>query len=157
MDYAGLVRLSTGPDGTVNVQTNLTTRHSQPSWMSLNGVGTALSYDGLQRLSAAVGAAGDSSTFDWNLDNEPVSRTLPDGTTAKIERNYTNRLVKEIVRNHRWTKKYLDGLGRTVKEESGYGGVWRPNAQPPLPEVTETVVETQYVPCACSPFGKVTR
>jgi hypothetical protein len=43
-----------------------------------------------------------------------------------------------------------------VKEETGYGGVWRPDG-PPEPEVTETVVDTVYVPCACSPFGKVKR
>ena len=69
---------------------------------------------------------------------------------------YTSRLVKEIVRDHRWSKKYLDGLGRTVKEETGYGGVFRPVGSP-LPEVTETVVDTQYVPCACSPLPLVSR
>jgi hypothetical protein len=63
IDYAGLIRQSTGPEGTVTVQTSLATRHSQPSWTSLNGVGTSLSYDGLQRLSSAVGAAGDTSGF----------------------------------------------------------------------------------------------
>jgi hypothetical protein len=87
------------------------------------------------------------------LDDEPASRTLPDGTSVKITRDYTNRLIKEVVRNHRWTKKNVDGLGRTVKEETGYGGVLRPDGTT-KPEVTETVVDTEYVPCACSPFGR---
>jgi hypothetical protein len=66
-----------------------------------------------------------------------------DGTSVQIWRDYTNRLIKEVVRNHRWTKKYVDGLGRTVKEETGYGGVLRPDGKT-KPEVTETVVDTQY-------------
>lgn len=41
-----------------------------------------------------------------------------------------------------WTKTYKDGLGRTVKLESGEGGV------------TKSVVETLCEVCACSPRGK---
>jgi len=39
----------------------------------------------------------------------------------------------------------VDGLGRTVKVETGYG------------TTTVSVVETEYAPCACSPMGKVKR
>jgi len=47
--------------------------------------------------------------------------------------------------NGKWVKSSLDGLGRTVKVEAGYG------------TTTVSITETVYEPCACSPMGKVKR
>ena len=51
----------------------------------------------------------------------------------------------KAVTNNKWVKASFDGIGRTVKTEAGYG------------TTTESVVDTEYEPCACSPVGKVKR
>ncbi len=57
--------------------------------------------------------------------------------------------VTIAVAPQRWTKKYLDGFGRTVKAESEYT---QNNT-----DTVVSVIETQYEPCACTPMGKVKR
>ena len=47
--------------------------------------------------------------------------------------------------NGRWTKTTLDGLGRTIKVETGYAAI------------TKSIAETEYDSCACSPTGKLKR
>ena len=47
--------------------------------------------------------------------------------------------------NGRWTKTTIDGFGRPVKAETGYG------------TTVVSTVDTEYEPCACSPLGKVKR
>jgi hypothetical protein len=39
----------------------------------------------------------------------------------------------------------MDGLGRTIKVEAGYG------------TTTVSIVDTEYDSCGCSPLGKVKR
>ena len=46
----------------------------------------------------------------------------------------------------KFTKTTVDGLGRTLKVETGYN-----------PSVVESVVDTEYAPCACTPMGKLKR
>ena len=49
-EAAGIVEENPlGPVRPPVLQTGLATGYAQPSWMSLNGVGTTLTYDGLQR------------------------------------------------------------------------------------------------------------
>jgi YD repeat-containing protein len=50
--------------------------------------------------------------------------------------------------NLHWVKTTMDGFGRTIKVERGHNGGGGG---------TKTIVETEYEPCACSPFGKVKR
>ena len=47
--------------------------------------------------------------------------------------------------NSHWTRTTTDGMGRAVKVESGSGST------------IDSIRETQYEPCACSPIGKVKR
>ena len=48
------------------------------------------------------------------------------------------------------TATHLDGLGRPIKVETGYNPT-------PTTSVVESVVETEYAPCACTPMGKMKR
>jgi hypothetical protein len=47
--------------------------------------------------------------------------------------------------NGRWTTTTLDGLGRTIKVTSGDG------------TGTQSIVDTVYDSCACSPTGKMVK
>jgi YD repeat-containing protein len=50
----------------------------------------------------------------------------------------------------KFVKTSVDGLGRTVKVETGYN-------PSPGTSVVESVVDTEYAPCACTPMGKMKR
>jgi YD repeat-containing protein len=105
----------------------------------LNGVQTSLTYDGMLHVSTSTGPEGVVA-FTYDTLSRPTSRVLPDGSSARIEYSFSPAMTKEIVRN-RWTKSYLDGLGRVVKTERGHGGVQLPPGQTMKPEVTESVRE----------------
>ena len=47
--------------------------------------------------------------------------------------------------NGRWTRTTMDGLGRTIKVEAGHDST------------TESVTDTEYDSCGCSPTGKMKR
>jgi hypothetical protein len=75
----------------------------------------------------------------------PTSQSGPNGSTTFT---YTTAppAVKATVSGSGWTKTYLDGFGQPVKVERGQGT-----------STVESVVETEYGPCACSALGKVKR
>jgi len=53
--------------------------------------------------------------------------------------------TRTVTANGRWVKTIYDGLGRTIKAETGYG------------TTTVSIVDTEYDSCACSPLGKLKR
>ncbi|MDZ4801023.1 MAG: hypothetical protein SGI92_22930 [Bryobacteraceae bacterium] len=160
IDKTGMVRLSTGPNGVMNAlpTTDFWRYGTVPSAVQLNGVQTSLAYDGSLRLSATSGPEG-TSTFGWDSMGRPTSKKGADGSEMKVSYRFTpgQAMVKEVSRK-RWTETYMDGLGRPVRVQTGYGGVDlpRPGQQPPVQtaRVVETLVDTRYAPCACNPFGK---
>ena len=157
IDVTGGVRWSVGPGGTMRILPQPPNPYpylygTVPSAVQLNGVQTSLTYDGMLHVSTSTGPEGVAA-FTYDTLSRPTSRVLPDGSSARIEYSFSPAMTKEIVRNG-WTKSYLDGLGRVVKTERGHGGVQLPPGQTMKPEVTESVTETEYAPCACSPFGK---
>jgi YD repeat-containing protein len=121
--------------------------------MALNGVSSTVNWDSTLRLSSSVGPYGETS-FTWDYEDRPLTRSNPDGSKAEIEYSYASAVTTERT-GGRWTKSYLDGLGRPVRIEQGYGGKLQSGTR--TPEVAESVVEKVYEPCACGPFGKLKR
>jgi RHS repeat-associated protein len=64
------------------------------------------------------------------------------GATTNYAYDYAAKTVTATT-NNRWVKTTMDGLGRPVKMERGYG------------TNTVSIVDTVYDSCACSPVGKV--
>ena len=93
----------------------------------------------------AVGT-GMSSTTVYDLYARPYSKTSPTGAVTYY--TYTNASASAAATvtattNGRWVRETLDGFGRTVKTETGYG------------TTTVSAVQNVYEPCACSPIGKL--
>jgi hypothetical protein len=61
---------------------------------------------------------------------------------ATVTLSYSGTTATETI-NGRWRKRTLDGFGRVVKLEAGDASG------------TNSVVDTVYDACACSPLGKV--
>lgn len=93
-----------------------------------NSATSIYGYDSAGRRSSTQGADGEySTTF-----------------------HYVPSRTGETKTGKRFSKSTFDGLGRVTKVESGYY-----NASNVA--VVETVVDTEYAPCACTPMGKMKR
>ncbi|MBL8177793.1 MAG: hypothetical protein JNK48_24155 [Bryobacterales bacterium] len=99
---------------------------------------------GLTQDAAPNGAV---STITYDASARPQSVTSPHGAVSTYA--YTNSPpTVTVTTSLRWVKTTMDGLGRTIKVERGYNGGGGG---------TKSTVDTEYEPCACSPFGKVKR
>ena len=72
----------------------------------------------------------------------PASTTSPFGAVTTY--TYSGN-VKTATTNGHWVRTTMDGLGRTVKTETGDASG------------TKSVVDTVYSPCGCTPLGKMTQ
>ena len=131
-----------------------TANESAPSVITPNGntnLNVSLSYTPFQALTSATGPNGASvwTTYD------AYGRVAGGGSTAVggASVGYSGNLTTET-KNGRWSKSTLDGLGRTIRVERGYGG---PGSGGQATAVTESFQDYEYGPCACSPLGKVKR
>ena len=150
-DETGTAKTSQAVTGTqTNVQTSSNSSYAVPTaitqgslsetmnWNSFlgmtgatnpNGATTSVSYDSATRPSVVTNPHGGSTTYTYT--NSPPTVTATVNTTGDG--------------NGRWTRTTLDGLGRTIKVETGYS------------TVTKSIAETEYDSCACSPTGKLKR
>ena len=123
------------------------TNYTVPSSITPNGnanLSTGLSFDSALQLTSASGPNGASVSVGYDTASRPESTTSPTGAVTTYA--YSNSAPQTVATvNGRWTKTYLDGLGRTVKVEQGTGST------------VNSTVKTEYAACACSPMGKVYR
>jgi hypothetical protein len=68
----------------------------------------------------------------------------PTGAVTSYTYNNAARTATATT-NGGWTRTTTDGLGRTIKVETGHGST------------TVSIVDTEYDSCGCSPLGKVKR
>ena len=95
-------------------------------------------------MTSATGPNSSTVTTAYDAFARPTSTTSPHG--AVTDYTYSNpERTTTATTNGRWTKTTMDGLGRTVKVEAGYG------------TTTVSIAETEYDSCGCSPLGKVKR
>jgi RHS repeat-associated protein len=152
------VRQATGSDGVVTANRTVSNNWTGPQSLSSHGVSSTFNWDSALRLSSATGGNGDTTGFSYDAFNRPTSRTNADGTQTAI--TYSLTAPHRIERTGlRFTQFTYDGLGRTIHASTGYGGVppGAPFGTPSKPIVIESVVDTLYEPCACTPIGKVKR
>jgi YD repeat-containing protein len=145
-DIAG--NIVSASDGNLNVSaaTGAATNYSAPSTVTPNSssnLGSSYTFDGSMQLTGVTMPNG--ATWSQGYSNGmPSTTTSPHGavTTYAYDFNSTASTIKATTNGH-WTRSTLDGLGRTVKVETGDGSG------------AKSVTESVYGPCACSPMGKV--
>jgi YD repeat-containing protein len=103
--------------------------------------------------SSASGPNGDTASIGYDTNARPSSTDSPSGAHTAITYNDTqsppviSAVVSSSNTNTHWSRKTMDGFGRTIKTETGSGGT---------PGTTIlSVVDTIYAPCGCSPLGKL--
>jgi len=113
-----------------------------------NNSNSGLSYDLFGRPSTYLSPLGVATNYYYYPDPNPNGGFFPPSIY-----NGSRSGQIAIVANRHWTRTTLDGLGRTIRVESGIRNT--PDSAGDYSNAL-SVVDTQYGPCACSPMGKVT-
>ena len=143
-DIAGNVTL-TNVNGLVTSNTlNTTTNYAAPSAITTNSLSSSMNYTAALDLSSAAGPNGDTLGIAYDANNRPQTTTAPTGAVTTFTYNDSaSPPTKVATTNSHWVRTTMDGLGRTTKTETGNGAT------------TVSTVDTVYVPCGCSPLGKM--
>jgi YD repeat-containing protein len=121
------------------------TQYTAPDKLSPGSDSLATNYTYTQFLGVStVTAPGATASIQYDSYARPTQTTSPLGAITTYTYDTTNRLTTATT-GTRIVKTTIDGLGRTIKVETGDSSG------------TKSVVETEYDSCACSPLGKLKR
>ncbi|MCW5980888.1 MAG: hypothetical protein KIT09_22595 [Bryobacteraceae bacterium] len=144
-DISGAVARST--DGTTITSTTFERNNAVPNVMTTGSLTTDLDWTDLLGLSQSKGANNETASFTYDSVGRPASSTTPRGAVTTYAYGtgppYTETATKA---DGRFVRTTYDGLGRPVKVETANTS-----------GAVKSVVETEYVACACSASGKVYR
>lgn len=128
-NYAAPSRVSPNAETALSTSATYTTFLGIASVTAPNSANTWATYDALGRPQEVKSPHDQSAGAQYKtVYTYTVSPPTETATTAG-----------------RWTRKTMDGLGRTIKQEAGDG------------TGTKSIVDTEYDRCPCSPLGKVKR
>ena len=131
----------------VSVASSTATNYAAPDALTPNGnsnLSTSYTYNVFLGVTSVTGPNQANSTIAYDTYGRPSSSTSPHGAVTTYAYAYSPSTVTATT-GTRVVKTTLDGLGRTIKVETG--------------DTTsvQSVVETEYDSCACSPLGKLKR
>ena len=103
-----------------------------------------MSYTAALGVRSATGPNGANLAIAFDVNNRPHTTTAPTGAVTTFTYNDSATPPNKIATtNGHWVQTNMDGFGRTIRTIAGNG------------TTTVSTVDTQYVPCGCSPIGKV--
>jgi RHS repeat-associated protein len=123
--------------------------YAVPTALNVGSVTQTMAYNSALAPTSTTGAnTGDTTTVTYDAYNRPSGTTSPFGASSTITYSaapYSSSAPAIVTTtiNGRWTRNTLDGLGRTIKTETGNGGT------------TTNSSETTYDSCGCTPIGKL--
>ena len=134
-----------GTDGTT-LQSNLpaSTNYAAPTTITTQTYGETIGYNSWLGVTQTTGLNGEQLylTYDWI--GRPTTATSPYGATTNYAYAAAVPLWQTKTGPDGFTRTTLDGLGRAIRVERGPDSLH-----------IQSVVDTVYAPCACSPLGKV--
>jgi len=137
--------ISTALNGVTTSITMDAATSSVPAQATVNSLTETMTYNSFLGLTNETGPNGVSSSISYQNIIRPSSTTSPLG--AYTGYTYAGNATTGVI-NGRWTRATTDGLGRTIKTETGTGMT----SSPPV-----SITETEYDSCGCSPAGKLKR
>ncbi len=162
-DASGNVVSTTVNGVTAQVSSSISSNFATPSQLSVGSQTTTLGWSSFLGLTNETGPNGDTSSTFYDQYARPSNTTSPFGAVTANNYNSppyslsTPATVTTIIADTpappgsgyttssgRWTRKTLDGLGRTILAETGDST-----------GATKSQAESVYGPCACSPMGKL--
>ena len=94
--------------------------YAVPKTVTGGSLQTALSWNSYNAPLSATGPNGDVSLTSYDGYARPASRTAANGSVTTFTYSATAPHWTLAVTGTRWTKSWVDGLGRAVKTEAGY-------------------------------------
>ena len=140
-----------GAGTTINTTPSSSTNYALPGVLSPNGnsnLATSVGYASSFAVTSVAGPNGATATTTYDTYGRPQKSTIPDGAETDYTYTYIPNVQTATITTNgatQWEKTTLDGFGRTISVQTGYGST------------TVNEVDTQYAPCACSPLGKMWR
>ena len=124
-DVTGMPVSATQGDTTTTVS-SYDARNMAPAVITTSGIATgslsvSTQYSQVYEVLQSIGPNGATTTAAYDTAARPVTETAATGAAVTYTYSLTAPQVTATV-NGRWTKSYLDGLGRAVKVETGNGG-----------------------------------
>ena len=138
----------------VSTTPSASTNYSLPGTLTVEGntsLTTTIGYNSAFQVTSVSGAnSNDTATTEYDTAGRPSASTTADGyDPVPANRHSTTyaytATTQTATLGTRWKRTTIDGFGRVSKVEAGHE------------TTTESVVETEYAPCGCSPLGKVKR
>jgi YD repeat-containing protein len=148
-DQQGNPSSTTSSAVTVNVTSGSSYNYAVPTALTVGTVTQTMAYNtALATTSSSGSNTGDTTTVTYDAYNRPSGTTSPFGASSTITYSaapYSSSAPAIVTTtiNGRWTRNMLDGLGRTIKTETGNGST------------TTSSSETTFDSCGCPPIGKL--
>ncbi len=143
-DIAGNVIIANTNGRSTSSTINTTTNYAAPSQITTISLSSSMSYTAALGVNSATGPNGDNLAIAYDANNRPHTTTAPTGAVTTFTYNDSATPPNKIATtNGHWVQTNMDGFGRPIRTITGNG------------TTTVSTVDTQYVPCGCSPIGKV--
>jgi len=135
-------------DGVTTTMT-MGTYGAVPSAITTGSLATSLNWNSALGLTGVSGPNGDGAGVGYDGNGRPQSASSPYGAVTNFTYNDNptppTPPSKTATTNGHWIRTSMDGFGRTIRTETGNS------------TTTVSTVDTVYLPCGCSPLGKMTK
>ena len=104
----------------VNSTPDASRNYAVPSAISTGNLTSTMTWNGAFQPTSATSPTGATTSLAYDAYARPAATTSPYRAITSV--NYSNSPpTKTTVTKQRWAKTTMDGFGRPIKEESGYG------------------------------------
>ncbi len=156
-DMTGTVTSTVVNGVTSGVTTGPTTNYAAPTLLTTNTLSSNITWNSFLGLTSATGPNLDSASITYDANARPSTTTSPYGAVTTYAYNDTasppNTLATtcptSAACNGPWVETVMDGFGRTIQTITGNGTG--------SGATTVSTVNTTYLPCGCSPLGKLSQ
>jgi YD repeat-containing protein len=141
----GSANITAASDGSTTSSTlTSATNFAAPTTFATQSYGQNLAYNAWLGVTSTTGLNGEQLSIAYDSYGRPSTATSPYGGVTYY--SYSTGLPQQQTKTgpDGFTRTTLDGLGRTIRVERGYSA-----------SNIQSVVDTVYAPCACSPLGKI--
>jgi YD repeat-containing protein len=112
----------------------------------IRGGAETIAYNSWLGVTQTTGLNGETLYLAYDSYGRPYTATSPYGAVTSYSYSAAGTYPAQQTKTgpDGFTRTTLDGLGRTIRVERGYSV-----------SNIQSVVDTVYAPCACSPLGKI--
>ena len=146
-DYGGVNSTRSSNGSTTYASADASTNYAAPLTVSTQSYSETIAYNPWLGVTQTTGLNGEQLSMSYDGAGRPAGGTSPFGAVTTYGYTYASGAVgatQTVTGPGGFTRSTLDGLGRVVKVEHGADV-----------NNLQSVVDTVYTPCSCSPLGKV--